>query len=120
MIYFDNAATTYPKPRVVREAMARALVEFGANPGRSGHAMSMRTADRIYRCRERAAAMFGLREPENVVFTLNCTHAINMVLHGVLNRGDHVVTSDLEHNAVMRPLFTVSYTHLTLPTKRIV
>ena len=108
MIYFDNAATTYPKPRVVREAMARALVEFGANPGRSGHAMSMRTADRIYRCRERAAAMFGLREPENVVFTLNCTHAINMVLHGVLNRGDHVVTSDLEHNAVMRPLFKLA------------
>ena len=53
-------------------------------------------------------AMFGLREPENVVFTLNCTHAINMVLHGVLNRGDHVVTSDLEHNAVMRPLFKLA------------
>lgn len=108
MIYFDNAATTYPKPRMVREAMARALIESGANPGRSGHTMSLRTADRIYRCREQAAAMFGLREPENVVFTLNCTHAVNTVLHGVLRRGDHVVTSDLEHNAVMRPLYSLA------------
>lgn len=108
MIYFDNAATTYPKPRMVREAMARAIAEYGANPGRSGHTMSMRTASRIYRCREQAASMFGLREPENVVFTLNCTHAVNTVLHGVLNRGDHVVTSDLEHNAVMRPLYKLA------------
>lgn len=108
MIYFDNAATTYPKPRIVREAMARALVEYGANPGRSGHTMSLRTADRIYRCREQAAALFGLQEPENVVFTLNCTHAINTVLHGILRRGDHVVTSDLEHNAVMRPLYKLA------------
>lgn len=108
MIYFDNAATTYPKPRMVREAMAKALAEYGANPGRSGHAMSLRTADRVYRCREQAAALFGLPEPENVVFTLNCTHALNLVLHGALRKGDHVVTSDLEHNAVMRPLYKLA------------
>ena len=107
MIYFDNAATTYPKPRVVREAMARALVEFGANPGRSGHAMSMRTADRIYRCRERAAAMFGCGAG-NVSIHAQLHTCNHMVLHGVLNRGDHVVTSDLEHNAVMRPLFKLA------------
>lgn len=108
MIYFDNAATTWPKPRMVRDAMAKALVEYGANPGRSGHTMSLRTADWIYRCREQAASVFGLREPENVVFTLNCTHAVNTVLHGVLRKGDHVVTSDLEHNAVMRPLYRLA------------
>lgn len=108
MIYFDNAATTYPKPRMVREAMARALLEYGANPGRSGYTMSLHTADRIYRCREQAAALFGLPDPENVVFTLNCTHAVNTVLHGVLRQGDHVVTSDLEHNAVMRPLYRMA------------
>lgn len=108
MIYFDNAATTWPKPRMVRDAMAKALVEYGANPGRSGHAMSLRTADWIYRCREQAASVFGLREPENVVFTINCTHAVNTVLHGVLRKGDHVVTSDLEHNAVMRPLYRLA------------
>ena len=108
MMYFDNAATTYPKPRMVREAMARALTEFGANPGRSGHTMSLRTAERVYHCREQAAELFGLPDPENVIFTLNCTHAVNTVLHGVLRRGDHVVTSDLEHNAVMRPLYQMA------------
>ncbi|HIT54185.1 MAG TPA: aminotransferase class V-fold PLP-dependent enzyme [Candidatus Fimivicinus intestinavium] len=108
MIYLDNAATTYPKPRMVREAITHALAAFGANPGRSGHTMSLRTAERVYHCREQAAELFGLDEPENVIFTLNCTHAINMVLHGVLCRGDHVLTSDLEHNAVMRPLYRMA------------
>lgn len=104
MIYLDNAATTYPKPPQVMNAVASSIKKYGANPGRSGHAMSLQAAEEIYRCREAAAAAFHAPGPENVVFTLNCTHAVNLVLKGLLKSGDHVVTSCLEHNAVMRPL----------------
>ncbi len=104
MIYLDNAATTYPKPPTVRRAVSDALVSAGANPGRSGHAMAIRASAEMYSARNRTAAFFGEENPENVIFTLNCTHSINIVLKGLLSSGDHVVVSDLEHNAVMRPL----------------
>lgn len=104
MIYLDNAATTYPKPPAVRQAVDTALRRFGANPGRGGYAMSMAAAEEIYACRKEVSDYFGGPGPENVVFPLNCTQALNMVLKGWLRPGDHVVVSDLEHNAVMRPL----------------
>lgn len=104
MIYLDNSATTYPKPLVVREQMQRALRELGANPGRSGYEMSVRTTQAVYRCRERAAAFFGAAGPECVVFQPSCTQALNLVIKGCLQPGDHVVVSDIEHNAAMRPL----------------
>ena len=104
MIYFDNAATTYPKPPQVIRAVDEAMRKYGANPGRAGHTMSMETAEELYRCRTAVAEFFHAPGPECVVFTLNCTQAINLVLKGVLKSGDHVVTSNLEHNAVMRPL----------------
>ena len=104
MIYLDNAATTWPKPRSVLQAMGKAVTRFGANPGRSGHGMSIRAAEEIYRCRVSAAEMFHCGCPECVIFTPNCTCSVNMVLKGLLKKGDHVVCSDLEHNAVMRPL----------------
>ncbi len=104
MIYLDNAATTYPKPPQVREAVQRALREYGANPGRSGYAMSMRTTQAVYDCRRCAAELFGAEGPECVVFQPSCTQALNLVMKGMLKSGDHVVVSDLEHNAVMRPL----------------
>ncbi|RKJ41330.1 aminotransferase class V-fold PLP-dependent enzyme [Acutalibacter sp. 1XD8-33] len=104
MIYLDNGATTYPKPQGVRQAVARALAEFGANPGRGGFAMSVRTGQGVYDCRRMAADLFGARGPECVVFQPNCTQALNLVIKGSLRSGDHVVVSDLEHNAVMRPL----------------
>ncbi len=87
--------------------MAKALEEFGANPGRSGHQMSMDTAEAIYECRLEAASFFDAPSPEDVAFTTNCTHAINLALKGILKPGDHVVTSNLEHNAMMRPLETL-------------
>lgn len=108
MIYLDNAATTYPKPESVRNAVSTALVKYGANPGRAGHTMSIAAAEEIFRCREAAAEMFQAPGPECVAFTLNCTHALNYVIKGLLKPGDHVVTSCLEHNAVMRPLSAVS------------
>lgn len=104
MIYLDNAATTYPKPPCVRYAVAQALEKYGANPGRGGHRMAMETAEAVYACRENAAHFFGLDDPTRVVFTANCTEALNTVLQGLLQSGDHVVVSDMEHNAVMRPL----------------
>lgn len=103
MIYLDNAATTYPKPRSVRNAAAGAV--NAANPGRSGHRLSLSASEQIYRCRVKAAELFGASSPENVIFTSGCTQAANMVIKGVMSKkGGHVVVSDLEHNAVMRPL----------------
>lgn len=103
MIYLDNAATTFPKPQSVARAAADSIKTM-ANPGRSGHALSQNTAIAVYNTREKLAEMFGAPSVENVVFTLNCTHAVNYVLKGLLNKGDRVVTSSFEHNAVMRPL----------------
>lgn len=104
MIYLDNGATTYPKPAGVREAVARAFREYGANPGRSGYEMCTATSQAVYDCRRCAAELFGAEGPECVVFQPSCTQALNLVLKGFLKKGDHVVVSDLEHNAVMRPL----------------
>ena len=104
LIYFDNAATSGKKPQSVVDAVANALKNFSANPGRSGHDLSIKTADTVFKTREKIANFFGAQEPEKVVFTLNCTHSINCVLKGVLKRGDHLIISNLEHNAVMRPL----------------
>lgn len=104
MIYLDNAATTWPKPLSVRTAVADALLRFGANPGRGGHRMAMETAQQVYACREAAAEFFGMEDPGRVVFTTNCTAALNLVIKGLLLQGGHAVVSDMEHNSVLRPL----------------
>ncbi|MBQ8135424.1 MAG: aminotransferase class V-fold PLP-dependent enzyme [Clostridia bacterium] len=103
MIYLDNSATTYPKPQKVSVAVSQAL-RASANPGRSGHSMSLAAAKTIYDARITAAEFFGISSPENVIFMQNCTMALNTAIKGVLKKGDHVVVSALEHNAVMRPL----------------
>lgn len=104
MVYFDNAATTYPKPRSVIAAMAGALTEFGANPGRSGHRLSLKTAEAVYEAREKCASFFGA-ETENTVFMPNCTFALNTAIKGILPNGSHILCSDIEHNAVLRPIY---------------
>lgn len=103
MIYLDNAATTYPKPPQVYRAWQRAMGAYGANPGRSGHKFSVDSAAAVFESRAKCAELFGA-EPENTVFTLNCTHGLNMAIKGVARRGAHYVVSDLEHNAVIRPV----------------
>jgi cysteine desulfurase/selenocysteine lyase len=103
-IYFDNAATSWPKPPTVMEAMARFMEEIGANPGRSGHRRSIDAARILYDAREALAACFNVKDPLRIVFTLNATESVNLALKGLLRPGDHVVTSGMEHNAVMRPL----------------
>lgn len=108
IIYLDNAATTWPKPKAVAGAVQKALVAYGANPGRSGHSMSLATSAAIFECRESVAEFFGLENPAGVVFVQNCTLALNIVLKGILQGGGRVIVSDLEHNAVMRPLTALS------------
>ena len=108
MIYLDNAATTYPKPPCVTQAVIRAMERAGGNPGRSGHALSLAAAEAVWNCRESAAGLFGCPTPENVIFTLNCTMSINVVLKGLLSSGGRVLISDMEHNAVMRPLHALA------------
>lgn len=108
MIYFDNAASSFPKPRGVAKAMSKAVRSYGANPGRSGHALAMKAAEKIYECRQRAAELFGVAEPERVIFTQNATAALNIVLKGIMSGGGHVVISDLEHNSVRRPLLAMA------------
>ena len=107
LIYFDNAATTYPKPDAVAQAASMAVRHFGGNPGRSGHDFSMRAGNMVYKTRKKAAAFFHA-ETEKVIFTVNCTQALNMALKGLLKKGDHVVTSVLEHNSVYRPLYALA------------
>lgn len=104
MIYLDNAATTFPKPNYVVNAVNNCLKNYSANPGRSGHNLSLKASDEVFNCRKKIKALFNANSEENVIFTPSCTIAINMVLKGVLNKGDHVICSSLEHNAVIRPL----------------
>lgn len=108
MIYLDNAATTYPKPPAVRAAVQEALVYYGANPGRGGHAMSLASAARVYACREELADFFGLHDPSGVIFTANCTASLNTVIKGLLRGGGHAVVSGYEHNSVIRPLHALT------------
>ena len=107
MIYLDHAATTGAKPEPVRRAVAQALMTLSANPGRSGAGPSLKAAEMVYACRKEAASFFGAPGPECVVFPLNCTQALNMVIKGVLRPGDEAVCTDMEHNAVARPLYTL-------------
>lgn len=106
MIYLDNAATSFPKPQSVINAMCRAQ-SYGANPGRGGHLLSVRAGQTVYRCREKLAEHFGCKS-ENVAFTCNCTAALNTAIKGVLKKGDHVIISSLEHNSVLRPVHALS------------
>jgi cysteine desulfurase family protein len=104
MIYFDNAATSWPKPPCVAEAMVHFLNEVGANPGRSGHQLSVQAGRIVYAARDAVASLFNAPDPLRVVFGQNVTEALNLALLGLLRPGDHAITSSMEHNSMMRPL----------------
>ncbi|MBE5782019.1 MAG: aminotransferase class V-fold PLP-dependent enzyme [Clostridiales bacterium] len=104
MIYLDNAATSFPKPPEVGQAMAGVMEKIGGNPGRAGHAGALAGGRIIEKCRELAAEYAGIDQPERVIFCLNCTDALNIAIRGMLHQGDEVLVSHGEHNAVMRPL----------------
>jgi cysteine desulfurase family protein len=103
-IYLDNAATSFPKPEAVYQALDRFARNELANPGRAGHRMALAAERTLDDCRHLLNQLFHGKEPERFVFTLNCTDALNMAFKGVLAEGDHVITTDLEHNSVSRPL----------------
>lgn len=104
MIYFDNAATSFPKPPCTIEAMVAFQKEVGGSPGRSGHRVSITAGQCIYEAREAISRLFNVPDPLRIVFTKNATESLNMALLGILKPGEHVITSGLEHNSVMRPL----------------
>src|SRR5260370_33259722 len=104
MLYFDNAATSWPKPATVSTAIGDCLRDAGGNPGRSGHRMSIAAARIVENARETLAELFHAEDPAQIIFTHNATHALNLALYGLLRPGDHVVTTSVEHNSVMRPL----------------
>ena len=104
MIYFDNAATTWPKPRSVINSVAESMKHIAANPGRSGHKMALMAGEKVFETREIIASFFGMDNPCGVIFTLNATHALNIVIFGLLNAGDHVICTRMDHNSVLRPV----------------
>ena len=108
MIYLDNAATSFPKPRRVAEEQLRCMQLYGGNPGRGSHTLALAAAEKIYECREELASFFGCQNPENVIFTMNTTMALNTAIKGLLHRGEHVLISDMEHNAVFRPVYKLA------------
>src|SRR2546427_8556346 len=104
MIYLDNAATSFPKPEAVYQALDRFARQSLANPGRAGHKMALAAERALDDTRHLLNEFFHGEGPERFIFTLNCTDGLNMAFKGVLTDGDHVITTDLEHNSVSRPL----------------
>lgn len=104
MIYLDNSASTYIKPKEVIKAVNESLVYFTANPGRSGHKASIKTALKIEEARSHLAQHFNASSGENVIFTQNCTSALNLAILGNVKNGGHIICTENEHNSVLRPL----------------
>lgn len=103
-LYFDNAATSSPKPQIVLDRIQAALTEFNANPGRSGHPAALAAAREVLACREALAELLGCEDPARIAFAFNCTDALNLAIKGILRYGDHAIATQLEHNSVLRPL----------------
>ena len=107
MIYLDNAATTFPKPKCVIKAAKECIEEYCGNPGRSSHRLSLKTSERIFEAREQISAFLGVSSPENVVFTQNATHALNLAIKTTVKPNSHILISDIEHNSVLRPVHSL-------------
>ncbi len=103
-IYLDNAATSYPKPETVYLAVMHAMREIGASPGRGGYARSLDASRLLFRTRETIASLFSIPDSSRIVFTHSATESLNLALRGGLLPGDHVITTTMEHNSVLRPL----------------
>ncbi len=108
MIYLDNAATSFPKPKCVIRELKKCVERYCGNPGRGSHAMSLKISEKIYEAREEIAAFLGIDAPERVVFTQNATHALNIAIKTTVPANSHVIISDIEHNSVLRPIYAES------------
>lgn len=104
MIYFDNAATTFPKPKEVCDEVLKCMTSYAANPGRGSHDMALRAELKILETRQLLAAMFNIDEPFSIAFTSNATQGLNLAIMNLLRKGDHVITTVIEHNSVLRPI----------------
>jgi len=104
VIYFDNAATSFPKPQPVIDAVMEYMTAIGANPGRSGHQLSVNAGEVVFLARQAIASLLSVRNPMRVIFCLNATEALNLAISGLTNTGDHVITTSMEHNSSIRPL----------------
>lgn len=102
MIYLDNAATTFPKPDCVIEAVTTFMKEYGGNPGRGGHRLSEASSEKIFECREELASLIGVSSSEQIVFTKNATEALNLAIKGLCRTGDEIIITSMEHNSVLR------------------
>ena len=102
MIYLDNAATTFPKPQCVIDAVAEFMQNYGGNPGRGGHYLSRLSGEKVLECREELARLIGADNPEQIIFTKNATEAINLAIKGTVSPGDEIILSSMEHNSVLR------------------
>lgn len=105
-VYFDNASTTFPKPQIVADSIYNYLVNVGGNANRSNHSNSLESNRQLFIARERLCNFFNFDKVENVIFTNNITTSLNMLIKGVLKPGDHVITSSMEHNSVLRPIIS--------------
>lgn len=110
MIYFDNAATTFPKPKCVYQSVLKCIEKYCGNPGRSSHTLSVRSDEEIYKAREAIARLLNIDKPEYVIFTKNATEALNLAIKTAIPQNSHVIISNIEHNSVVRPLFSLSKT----------
>ncbi len=107
MIYLDNAATSFPKPESVYSECSRCMREYCGNPGRGSHFMARAASEKLFEIREKLATVFNAPSPENVVFTLNTTYALNIAIKSIVKKGDGILISDLEHNSVFRSVNAV-------------
>ena len=114
MIYFDNSATSYPKPSSVLKHSAYALKYNSFNSGRGGYKQSLIAAEKIFDVRQEIADMFSF-PAQNVVFTKNCTEALNTAIRGSVKQGEHVIISSLEHNSVFRVVHSLSTPRMFMP-----
>lgn len=110
MYYFDNSATSFPKPKQVIDKMVEVMTEYGANPGRSGHRLALEAGRGIYETREKLSKFINSKDAMNVVLTRNATASLNLAIKGLLKKGDHVVTTTMEHNSVLRPIMKLKET----------
>ncbi len=114
MIYLDNAATSFPKPKKVYDEMINCMKNYCANPGRSSHKMALEADMKVMEIREKLAQFFTIKNPLNIIFTKNATEALNIGIKGLLKNGDHVITTSIEHNSVLRPLNTMSKNNIAV------
>ena len=104
LIYLDNAATTFPKPKEVYEFMHQFYMEHGVNPGRSGYDATLETEEVVYSTRKMLTQLFNGTDPYQLTFSYNASDSLNMIIQGIVEKGDHVVSTKVEHNSVLRPL----------------